>query len=351
MGQTLSEPRRESGRSRCSRAYRQRGKRPMGLTLATAAVLTLSAACSSARSEPETSSPNADRAWVQSVCESIVPDTTGWRRYELGNISISVPPQYKRAAFTGFTLRFTRGDNTTMTVALGPESAFDLLGYNLPGQSGCDTFYGGYETSALSWSGRGEYLAVARWQRLNEPDERPSVRATIRTRRLSDAIALRASLQTIRRLSDDATAATGNPDAWFYSPCASDSVDSFTWTRYDLGAVRIRVPRDIRRVPVPEVNELQFKKGRATMRMRLHNDASQLFAMYHTPERTQKYCQGEFAGLAVEAISFRDNGTYGFAARWADADRGEWLSAVVTAPTLAEATAIRRALFTLTFPR
>ena len=312
--------------------------------------VSLAFACSPARSEPETSSPNADQAWVQSVCERITPDTTGWPRYTLGNISIAVPPQYKRARFTGYSLRFTRGDNTIMTVALGSHSAFDLVRYNLPGQAGCDTHYGGYQTDALSWSGRGEYLAVARWQRINEPDQRPSVQATIRTRRLSDAIALRASLHTIRRLADEAPAPAGNPDAWLYNPCASDSVDSFFWTRYDLRTVRIRVPRDIRRVPVPDLNELHFKKGRATLRLRLHNDASQLFATYYRPDLTFKYCQGELSGLAVEAVSLRLGTNYGFAARWADADRGEWLSAVVTAPTLAEATAMRRALFTVTFP-
>ena len=321
------------------------------MRLGTAATFVVFGACSSGRSEPETSSPDADKEWVQSVCERITPDTAGWPRYRLGNISIAVPPQYKRGRFMGHSLRFTRGDKTVMTVALGQESAFHLLGYNLPGQAGCDTDYGGYPTDALSWSGRGEYLAVARWQRLNEPDERPSVQATIRTNRLRDAIALRASLHTIRRAADDAPAPTGNPDAWFYAPCASDSVDSFEWTRYDLRAVRIRVPRDIRRIQVPELNELHFRKGRATMRLRLHNDASQLFAAYYKPERTYKYCQGEMSGLAVEAVSFREGaGYYGFAARWADADRGEWLAAVVTAPSLAEATAMRRALFTLAFP-
>lgn len=279
-----------------------------------------------------------------------MPDTMGWPRYQLGNISIAVPPQYKRGRFMGHSLRFTRGDKTIMTVLLGRESQFDLLGYNMPGQAGCDTYYGGYETNALSWSGRGQYLAVARWQHLNAPDERPSVRATITTNRLNDAIALRAALHTIRKLSDDAAAPTGNPDAWFYAPCASDSVDSFYWTRYDLRAVRIRVPRDIRRIAKPEVNELHFKKDRATMRLRLHNDASQLFSAYHRPEKTYKYCQGEIGGLAVEATSFRENGNYGFAARWPDAERGESLVAVITAPTLVEATAMRRTLFTLTFP-
>jgi hypothetical protein len=279
-----------------------------------------------------------------------MPDTTGWPRYQLSNISIAVPPQYKRTRFMGHSLRFIRGDKTIMTVALGPESAFHLLGYNLPGQAGCDTDYGGYQTDALSWAGRGEYLAVARWQGLNTPDERPSVQATIRTNRLSDAIALRAALQTIRRNSDDAQAPEGNSDAWFYEPCAGDSVDSFNWTRYDLRAVRIRVPRDIRRVPMPDVSELHFRKGQATMRLRLHNDASQLFAEYYKPDKTHKYCQGELGGFAVEAISMREGSNYGFAARWPDADRGEWLSVVISAPSLAEATAMRRTLFTLAFP-
>src|SRR5262245_21888213 len=118
-------------------------------------------ACSRAASDPpETLSPNADRAWVQTVCEPAMPDTLGWPRYQLGNVSIAVPPQYKRTRFMGHSLRFIRGDKTVMTVALGQETAFHLLGYNLPGQAGCDAHYGGYPTDALSWSGRGEYLAV-----------------------------------------------------------------------------------------------------------------------------------------------------------------------------------------------
>jgi hypothetical protein len=161
---------------------------------------------------------------------------------------------------------------------------------------------------------------------------------------------LRAALHTIRRTTDVAVQEE-NPDAWFHSPCDSDSVDSFEWTRYDLRGIRIRVPRDIRRVPMPEVNELHFQKGRARMRLRVHNDASRLFAEYYKPERTYRHCHGEMSGLAVEAISFREYANYGFAARWPDADRGEWLAAVVTAPTLAEVTALRRVLFTLTFPK
>lgn len=285
---------------------------------------------------------------MRSVCDPASPDTTGWPRYQLGNISIAVPPAYRRGRPQGFSLQFS-GGTATMGIMLGRQSAFSLLGYNRPGQVVCEADYGGFPTEALSWRGRGEYFAVARWERLNEPDERNSVQAIIRTTRLRDAQALRMALHTIRRTTDT-VGSGGNPDAWFHAPCDSDSVDSFEWTRYDLRALRIRVPRDIRHVPYPDLNELHFQKGRARLRLRLHNDANKLFTEYYTPDKTYRHCQGEMSGRAVEAISFRFRG-YGFAARWPDADQGEWLAAVITAPTLAEATALRGTLFTLTFPR
>lgn len=313
-------------------------------------VLVALAACAPSPDPPEPVSPSADQAWVQSVCDPASPDTTGWPRYQLGNISIAVPPGYRRGRLQGFSLQFRRG-TSTLGIQLGRQSAFNLLGYNLPGQVGCEAHYGGYQTDALSWHGRGQYLAVALWERLNEPDERNSVLATIRTTRLRDAQALRMALHTIRRTSDT-VAPGGNPDAWFHAPCDSDSVDSFEWTRYDLMELRIRVPRDIRRVAFPDVNELRFVKGRATLRLRLHNDASALLREIRDAGHTYRQCEGELAGHRVEAMSFREGfGFYGFAARWPDASRGEWLAAVVQAPTLAEATALRRVLFTLTFPK
>jgi hypothetical protein len=159
-----------------------------------------------------------------------------------------------------------------------------------------------------------------------------------------------AALAPVATASIDARAQGSPSEGWFQAPCEADSVDSFEWTRHDLRALRIRVPRDVRRVPHPDLNELHFQKGRARLRLRVHNDANRLFAEYYTPEKTYRYCQGEMSGRAVEAISFRFRG-YGLAARWSDADQGEWLAAVITAPTVAEATALRRTLFTLTFPR
>jgi hypothetical protein len=315
------------------------------------AVAATLAACAPSAGPPEPVSLTADQAWVRSVCDPASPDTTGWPRYQLGNISIAVPPEYRRGRDNGFSLRFRRG-TATLAIMLERQSAFGLLGYNRPGQVVCETQYGGFPTEALSWRGRGEYLAVARWDRLNEPDDRTSVQATIRTTRLRDAQFLRLALHTIRRSSDDDSGPVANPDAWFHAPCLGDSVDSFEWTRYDLRALRIRVPRDIRQVAFPDPNELRFRKGRATLRLRLHNDASALFAQYYVPDKTYRHCLGEMSGLVVEAISFRESASsYGFAARWQDADRGEWLTALVTAPTIAEATVLRRTLFTLVFPK
>jgi hypothetical protein len=239
-----------------------------------------------------------------------------------------------------------------MNVMLTRQSTYTLLGYNRPGQVVCEAYYGGFLTEVLSWRGRGEYLAIARWERLNEPAERNSVQAMITTTRLRDAQAMRLALHTIQRTTAVEESPGANPDAWFHAPCASDSVDSFEWTRYDLRSLRIRVPRDIRRVEYPDLNELRFQKGRATMRLRVHNDARDLFARYYVPQKTYRHCLGEMSGLAFEAVSFREpTGSYGFAARWDDADRGEPLTAIITAPTLAEATALRRTLFTLAFPK
>jgi hypothetical protein len=145
-------------------------------------------------------------------------------------------------------------------------------------------------------------------------------------------------------------------DGWYSNPCQHDSVDSFEWTRYDLRGIRIRIPRDIRHVPYPDLNELRFQKGPARMRLRLHNDASQLFTQYEKGERGVLFCATDIAGRLAEAIRFEGPPTtgyartVGFAARWPDADQGEWLTAVITATSMADATALRQTLFTIVFP-
>ena len=148
------------------------------------------------------------------------------------------------------------------------------------------------------------------------------------------------------------TAAPNDAGAWFADPCRPDSADDFTWTRYDLHGIRIRVPREIRQVKQPSIDELHFRIGRSSMVLRLHRDASRLFAQVYSPERARRHCWGDVGGLLAEAISFGAGGAndYGFAARWPDADRGEWLTAIVHGRRLEEVTLLRRTLFTIVFP-
>jgi hypothetical protein len=292
---------------------------------------------------------SADQAWVRSVCDPASPDPSGWPRYQLGNITIAVPPEYRRGRDTGFNLRFSRG-TALLTVALTRQVSAGLVEYNVPGQVVCEASYGGFPTEVVSFRRNGEYWTVARWERLNEPAERVSVQASVRTTRLADAEALRLALHTIRRAEEVQQGSVPDANAWMHSPCLGDSVDSFEWTRYDLHGIRIRVPREVKHVKVPNLDELHFRYRSATMRLRLHRDASQLFASYYTPQRTRRYCAGELSGLPADMISLGGGADFGFAARWPDADRGEWLAAVITGNRLEDVTVLRRTLFTIVFP-
>ena len=146
------------------------------------------------------------------------------------------------------------------------------------------------------------------------------------------------------------TPARDDDRAWLHEPCLPDSADSFFWTRYDLRGIRIRIPNGVKHITNPKLDELHFRLGQATMRLRVHRDASQLFAEVYTPQNTRKYCRGDIGGLTAEAISLGGGSWFGFAARWADADRGEWLVAVIRGSRLADVTVLRRTLFTLLFP-
>ena len=147
-----------------------------------------------------------------------------------------------------------------------------------------------------------------------------------------------------------AEAAVNTMPEWFEAPCLADSVDDFGWPRYELHGISIRVPADFRREIVPSLDELQFRRGTSTLRLLLRLDASRIFASYSESAMRYRYCEGEIGGQLAEAVSFREGLTYGFAARWADAARGEWLSAVIVAGTAAQASRLRGALFTLRFP-
>jgi len=164
--------------------------------------------------------------------------------------------------------------------------------------------------------------------------------------------ALVASVPPVLAAQSASESKRGDENAWFQSPCLPDSVDDFEWTRYDLHGIRIRVPREVRHIKMPSVDELHFRIGQASMKMRLHRDASQLFRAYYTPQRTRRHCSGDIGGSLAEVISFGSGGAgdWGFAALWADADRGEWLTAVIHGNRVSDVTLLRKTLFTIVFP-
>lgn len=146
------------------------------------------------------------------------------------------------------------------------------------------------------------------------------------------------------------SAATNTMPEWFNAPCLPDSVDDFGWARHELHGVTIRVPTQFQRELLPSRDELQFRRGASTLRLLLRPDASRIFAGYAESGARYRFCEGELAGRLAEAVTFREGLDFGFAARWADAARGEWLSAVIVARTAADATLLRQALLTLQFP-
>jgi hypothetical protein len=88
------------------------------------------------------------------------------------------------------------------------------------------------------------------------------------------------------------------------------------------------------------------------LRLRLHPTARALYREYNSPGDVHRFCTDNIGGLLAEAISFRQdgNGAYGFAANWSDADRGEYLTAVITGRLAGDVAFLRRVLFEIQFP-
>lgn len=172
--------------------------RGLGYNLALAGALTLG--CS--RSPASDPAPlTADQAWVRAACREPGPFAAEWPRYTIGRISIAVPPEFRRGASDGFSLEFSRG-TASLRIALQRMPPRFFFGYNRPAQEICEGEYGGIPSHVYSWHGQGRYEADVVWLRLNEPDIRPMVRATVRATRLADAQVLRQALHTIAVIRD-----------------------------------------------------------------------------------------------------------------------------------------------------
>lgn len=167
-----------------------------------------------------------DQEWVQATCAPEAPDTTGWKRYHLRRFSIAVPPAYHLRAAAGAipALVFTRGDATLMVQIAQATSANIDMFYNAnPASVRCTAKFAGYPTEAVAWRSRSSgtsstrasglrggtqtfgstgpnvtYQAEFVWQDLNLPDQPSSIVAEIKALRMSNAVALRSALHTIR---------------------------------------------------------------------------------------------------------------------------------------------------------
>lgn len=111
------------------------------------------AACSSGQgAAPEVNVPSSDQAWVNSACDASSVDTTGWRRYKLGDLTIQVPPQYTPTGYAGYDFA-ARGSGAIVRMRLHPQARYVFDGYNVArrGQNWCKGSLGGYQAEILSW--------------------------------------------------------------------------------------------------------------------------------------------------------------------------------------------------------
>jgi hypothetical protein len=186
---------------------RRRDCRSFVIRLLAPSVLAVAPACAPSPA-PGTAAVSAEQAWEPATCSPGRPDTTGWTRHHLRRISIAVPPAYRPRAPGNYgpNLVFGRGD-ATLTIALATMSRamIDRLYNGNVHSIRCTASFGGYATEVVAWQIRSRgfgganvtYQAEVTWQDLNAPDEPSTVTASIKTTRLSDAVAVRAALHTI----------------------------------------------------------------------------------------------------------------------------------------------------------
>jgi hypothetical protein len=200
----------------------KRKARPDSIVLAlTGSIALLATGCGGSRSAPEVSDASADAAWVESACHPASIDTTGWRRYRLGDLTIQLPPDYVQAGFAPYELGF-RGPGGTLRLQLHRNARYHFDGVNVArrGQVWCNGTLGGHRAEVLSWfepfsfrprdTRAGELSAAPGYNfaaRLEATwggqDEEKWLYAKVSATRLRDAQRLRDALHTIAALREN----------------------------------------------------------------------------------------------------------------------------------------------------
>lgn len=300
-----------------------------------------------------------EAAFLADACEPTPVDTTLWPRHRISDVTLAIPPHYRLSQRIPNTLLF-RSSNASIRIIRNVTSRYDIMGPRrgtsrpLAKETWCDPAnYGGYHSVVHAYIYQGGYSFAIKWQPFDGDDMSEWVSAGFSTSRYEEAVRLRAALNTIRHMKDDPAmkASGGNPSVWFYNPCLGDSVDTWGWTRYDLRGVRLRAPKEVRQVKATIKDELNLNIGKASLRLRLHNDSAKVFAELNLPQTVNRRCDADISGQAAEVFSFKPGeNSYGLAVRWPNADSGEWLEAVIQSSNLDDAAKLRRTLFTITFP-
>lgn len=299
-----------------------------------------------------------DAAFLADACEPPPVDTTLWPRHKIADVTVAVPPQYRLSQRIPNTLLF-RSAFASIRISRVVNAKYGVMGPRrgttrpLAQETWCEPGnYGGYNSIAHAYIYQGQYNFSIKWEPFDGDDQSEWVAAYFSTSRYEEAVKLRSALATIRHIKDDPAvkASGGNPSSWFYNPCLGDSVDTWGWTRYDLRGVRIWAPREIRQVKTSTGDELNLSVGKATLRLRLHNDSTKVFAGLNLPQSSRNSCDASISDHPANAFSFRPTAnTFGLAVRWPDADSGDWLEAVIQSSNLDDAAKLRRTLFTITF--
>jgi hypothetical protein len=141
---------------------------------------------------------------------------------------------------------------------------------------------------------------------------------------------------------------------WLEDPCASDSIDEFGWTLYNLRDITVRVPRDFERIAKWDPDLLSFRRGSATLSLSLSRDSWYGLQNSIRAKPRLRTCYGEIAGYVANVATYAVDGYYTYIVywdhRWEVNSVGKWLLGIVRARNPGDANRLRQALLTVRLP-
>ena len=141
---------------------------------------------------------------------------------------------------------------------------------------------------------------------------------------------------------------------WLQDPCASDSIDEFGWTLYNLRDITMRVPREFQRIAKWDPDLLSFRRGSATLTVSLSRDSWYGLQNSIRAKPRLRSCYGEIAGYVANVATYYVDGYYTYIVYWDHRFEvnglGKWLLGVGRARDAGDANRLRQALLTVRLP-